>query len=197
MKFSSIAQTSAIAVLLLSSTVEAIPFQLKGMTLGSTPEVACGSAPITDSRGDLIKKYKAEAPQLDEMGTKECGVEINTFGGSKTSSTAKLLFLDGKLILLKIELFNLALADFVEILKAMTADYGKPKRTISRPFVTDTWKADGATLLMERVGREWDDNHATIILRHDSAYSTYERRNKANLRILEALDRSAVKKDIR
>ncbi len=131
------------------------------------------------------------------MGTQECEVEINTFGGNKTSGPAKLKFLDGQLIILKIELSNLALSDFVEILKALTDDYGKAKRTISRPFVTDTWKAGGATLILERLGREWDDNDVTIILRQDSGYSVYERRNKLNSKILEMLDSSAVKKDIR
>ena len=197
MKFRSIATAIVAAAFAFHSATHAKTFQIKGLTLGATTQAACGTANVTDNYGDIIRKYKPQAPALVEMGTQECEVEINTFGGHKTTGPAKLLFLDRQLILVKIELSNMTLSDFVGILKALTEDYGKPKRTISRPFVTDSWRAPGATLVLERLGREWDDNDATVILRQDSGYSIFESRSKTNSRILEALDKSAIKRDIR
>jgi hypothetical protein len=110
---------------------------------------------------------------------------------------AKLLFLDGSLILIKLELIGLPLSNFVDIYKALIADYGKPRRSISRPFVNDAWKQHGETLILERLGREWDDNDVTVILRQDSGYRIYEARSKANSIKLESLDAKKTKKDIR
>jgi hypothetical protein len=92
---------------------------------------------------------------------------------------------------------GLPLANFVDIYKAFLADYGKAARVISRPFVTDTWKARGQTLVLERLGREWDDNDVTILLRQDEGYGIYEMRSSANSKILKTLDAKRTQKDIR
>lgn len=159
--------------------------------------MACGSSKVTDSFGELIKKHKADAPSLIDMGTTECEVEYASFGGNKLSSPAKLLFLNDSLILIKLELSSLTLSNFVDIYKALIEDYGKPKRSVSRPFVTDTWKQRGETLVLERLGREWDDNDVTVILRQDSGYRAYETRSKANAIELEKLDGRKTRSDIR
>ena len=95
------------------------------------------------------------------------------------------------------ELNGLSLSNFVDIYKALLGDYGKATRVISRPFVTDTWKVRGQTLLLERLGREWDDNDVTIILRQDEGYRIYVSRSTANSEILKALDAKRIQKNIR
>lgn len=179
------------------SNAQTKQFQLKGLVLGATPATACGGAPITDVYGEILNKYKARAPQLVDMGTRECEPEIDSFGGQQLAGPAKLLFLDGKLIFVKIEITGLSLSNFLAILRGLTDEYGKSKRSISRPFVTDSWKAFGATLTLERLGREWDDNDAAITLKQDAAFAIYEHRNRTNKKILEALDQSATKRDMR
>lgn len=191
----------AIGVALLAwtstSNAQTKQFQLKGLVLGASPANACGSAPVTDDFGEIIRKYKSQAPHLVDMGTQECEPEIGSFGGQQAAGPAKLLFLDGKLMLVKIELANISLSNFVSILRGLTDEYGKPSRKIARPFVTDSWKATGATLTIERLGREWDDNNVTILLKNDAAFAIYESRSETNRKILGALDQSAVKRDMR
>lgn len=183
--------------LLTGLPAQAQTFQLKGVTIGSTSAIACGTSKITDAMGDIIRASQSEAPSLVDMRTTECEVDFGTFGGNKLSIPAKLLFLDGRLILLKIELTGLPLANFVDIYKALLADYGKAARAISRPFVADTWKARGQTLVLERLGREWDDNDVTIILKGDEGYGVYEARSSANSKILKALNAKRTRNDIR
>lgn len=197
MKKKSILRLCTTAWFFACVTVHAASFQLKGVTLGSSPAVACGSSKVTDNFGVLFRKHKADAPSLIEMGTTECEVEYASFGGNKLAGPAKLLFLDDSLILIKLELSSLPLASVVDIRKALLGDYQKPKRSVSRPFVTDTWRQHGETLIFERLGREWDDNDVTIILRQDSGYRTYEIRSKANSLELEKLEGRKTKKDIR
>ncbi len=183
--------------LILSKVAAAADFQLKGVSLGVSATAACGSSKITDNFGDIVRKYKADTPSLIDMGTKECEVEYESFGGNRLTEPARLLFLNDSLILFKLELAGLPLSNFVDIYKALVEEYGKPQRTKSDPFVTDTWKRKGATLVLERLGGSWDDNDVKIILRHDAGYRTYQSRLKTNSTVLEKLDAAKTKKDMR
>lgn len=184
-------------LLLLFDIAQAATFQLKGVSLGAPASVACGTSKVTDNLGEIIRKNKAEVPSLVDMETNECEVEHTTFGGNRVASPAKLLFFNDALIVFKIELDKLPLSNFVDIYNAFVEDYGKPQRSISRPFVTDTWKRGGETLILERLGREWDDNDVTIILRKDAEYRIFEARMKANSIELKKLDAKKTKKEIR
>ena len=187
----------ALALATSCPSAYAVSFQLKGITLGARAASACGQAPISDSLGELVRQSRAEAPDLVDMGTTECEVEFASFGGSSLAAPAKLLFLNDELILIKFELKSLSLSSFVDILTALQTEYGKSKRVISRPFVTDTWKQQGQTLLLERTGREWDDNDAVIILRQDAGYRTYQQRSEKNRVIFERLAARQKRDDIR
>lgn len=197
MKKKTLFQLSATALLFTCLAAHAESFQIKGLSLGSSSAVACGSAEVTDSFGELVKENKADAPPLIKMGTNECEVEFPSFGGNKLTTPAKLLFLNDALILIKIEIPSIPLSNFVDIYKSMIEDYGKSKRSISRPFVTDTWKQRGQTLILERLGRDWDDNGVAVILRQDSGYRIYEARSKENLIKLKKLANKKTKEDIR
>ena len=197
MKNKSLLRLFTTAWLFACSTVYAANFQLKGIILGSSAAVVCGSSEVTDNFGEFIRKYKAEAPSLIDMGMTECELEYASFGGSKLAGPAKLFFLNDSLILIKLELSSLPLSNFVDIYKALQEDYGKSKRVVAKPFVTDTWRQNGQTLILERLGREWDDNDVTIILRQDSGYRSYEIRNKANALELKKLEGRKIKNDIR
>lgn len=188
-----------LALVLTSSCLNAhaANFQLKGITLGARAATACGKAPVTDRYGELVRQSRAQAPDLVEMGTTECEVEFASFGGNALASPARLLFLNDALILIKFELNGLSMTSFVDILKAFQTDYGNAKRVISRPFVTDTWKQHGQTLILERTGREWDDNDTVIILRQDAGFQIYQRRSDTNRRILERLEARQKRDDIR
>ena len=172
-------------------------FQVKGVALGASAATTCGNSKITDNFGDIIRKYKEDTQSLVDLGTTECEVKYVSFGGNRIDKPASLLFLNDALILFKLELVRLPLTNFVDIYKGLVEDYGKPQRSKSAPFVTDTWKRNGETLILERLGREWDDNDVTIILRQDSGYRTYQTRSKANLTVLEKLDAQNTKKDMR
>lgn len=172
-------------------------FQLKGLAIGMSAKEACGEAEITDKLGDLIRQYKAEAPSLQEMGTTECEVRYPSFGGSALAGPAKLLFMDDKLISVRLELEGLSLASFLDIYKALLKEYGKSKWVKSDPFVTDTWRRDGQTLLLERLGREWDDNDVLIIWRHEKSAQAYQTRYDANTAVLKRLDANRIRSDIR
>lgn len=196
MKFRKLTKIIVISALAFHLAAESKPFQLKGITLGTSPETSCGNATIFDSYGEMVQKYKHQAPQLLEMGTKECEVEIKTFGGIETTGPAKLLFLDGQLINMKFELSNVTDSNFASLLRVLDEEYGKPKRTVSRPFVTDTWKSRGSTLMVERLGRESGNNDAVIILRQDKGWAVFEQRGEKNSKAFRAMDKAAIKKDI-
>lgn len=184
-------------ILISSQVTAAADFQLKGVSLGTSATTVCGSSKITDNFDDIVRKYKADIPSLIDMDTKECEVEYESFGGNRLAEPARLLFLNDSLILFKLKLVGLPLSNFVDIYKALIEDYGKPQRAKSGRFVTDTWKRKGETLILERLGREWDDNDVTIILRQDTGYRTFQSRHKANSAVLERLDADKTKKDMR
>lgn len=187
----------ALALTGCSLNAQAANFQLKGMALGVRAATVCGNALITDRLGELVRQSRAQARDLVEMGTTECEVEFASFGGNALNLPARLLFLNDALILIKFELNGLSMSSFVDILKAFQTDYGSAKRVISRPFVTDIWKQRGQTLILERTGREWDDNDAVIILRQDAGYQVYQRRSDTNRRVLERLEARKKRDDIR
>lgn len=198
MNQSSFIRTLLIPLLFLYADMAgAANFQLKGASLGVSAASVCGISKITNNFNEIIKKYKTEPQSLVDMETTECEVDYASFGGSRLDKPANLLFLNDKLIVLKLELAGLPLSNFVDIYKALVEDYGKSQRSKSAPFVTDTWKRNGETLTLERLGREWDDNDVSIILRQDSGYRTYQTRYKANAAALEKLDAQKTKKDMR
>lgn len=192
-----IATALFLCLLLGACGARASSFQLKSLSIGATAASACGTSVVTDHFGDIVTKYKADVPTLVDLHTTECEVDFQSFGGSSLARPAQLLFLDGSLILVKLELVSLPLTNFVDILRTLTADYGKAVRLKSPPFVTDTWRRNGQTLVLERLGREWDDNDVTVILRQDSGYRTYEARFKANSDALKKLSAKKIKDDIR
>jgi hypothetical protein len=187
----------AVLALALAVSAHSAEFQLKGLSLGSAAATACGSSEVTSNFDDIIKSSKPDAPALVEMGTTECKVDFATFGGSKLDGPANLLFVNDSLILIKLQLASLPLADFVDIYKALSDDYGKSKRTTSRPFVTDTWKQHGSTLILERAVKAWDDNDVLIVLRDDASYATYDAQFKANALQLKNLALRQKKQDMR
>ena len=189
---------SLISVLFtLSGEAAAANFQIKGWSMGMPAVEACGAATITDNFGDIVRRYKGEVPELRDMGTTECEVPVASFGGSEVSSPAELLFVKNALVLVKLKLKALPLSNFVDIYKAFNADYGKAKRVTNRPFVTDTWTKSGESLVLERLGHEWDNNDVTVILKQDAGYRNFEAMHKANAAILRKLGTENVKQDIR
>ncbi len=172
-------------------------FQIKGVSLGVPATSACRGSKITDNLGDIIRENKAAAPSLIEMGTTECEMRYPSFGGNRLTEPVKLLFLNDSLILFKLELGGLPLSNFVDIFKAFVRDYGQPNRKKSGPFVTDTWKQNGETLILERLGRQWDDNDVTIILRNETAYLTFQSRFDTNSALLNNLKANKTRNDMR
>ncbi len=123
-------------------------------------------------------------------------MEIDSFGGFTTLAPAHLLFAGEKLIVLKIEVESATLSDAADIVKAMQAEFGKPKLSRSKPFTTHTWKRGSATLLLERTSRSWDDNDLTVIMRDESAFKSFQSAIDHNSKEIEKLDDKATRRSI-
>lgn len=191
-------QASLITLLLLLAEPSfAERFQLKGLSLGVSSITACGDSEVTSKLDDIIKTYKSQVPSLIEMGATECEVKTSSFGGNDVTEPTHLLFQDGALILLKLEINQIPVTNVLPIYESFVRDYGKPKRVTSRPFVTYTWKKDGETLILENLGRQWDDNDLTIILRNEKAYKSYQGRADKNSALLKKLNADKARDDIR
>lgn len=180
----------------LSSHAFGADFQLKGATLGMGPEAACKGAPVSDGFGDLIRKYKAQAPALRDMGTSECNPEIDSFGGVAPSGPAHLQFMGGRLILMKIELESISAEQGASIITALRQQHGAPKLTKSAPFTTHSWKKGQAVLFVEHSSRSWDDIDMLVMLRDETAYAEFDKRTEYNRRQLRKLDEEATRQDI-
>lgn len=188
----------AAGLALSSGTAEASGgFQLKGVSIGMSPRQACGSASVTDKLGDIVRMYKAEAPDLVEMGTAECDVSFPSFGGVPLVTPVKLLFKGDALIQAKIEFEGLSMDSLAGVRTALISQYGNPKSRRSPPFATDVWSASGQTLQLERFGRSWDDNDVTIILRDDIGFKRYMEKHQINSMILKRLGADRARRDTR
>lgn len=187
----------AASILLTAAPVFAAGFQLKGVRIGSSIEDACGHSKVTDKFGDIIRENKESAPLLVDMRTVECNVQYKSFASIPLDKPALLMFLNDELILFKIEINGLSLENAVSIYRALVNEYGKPSRVKSGQFVTDTWKRNGQTLEFENLGRSWDNNDVTVILRDEKGFRTFQSRHKTNSAILHKMSSRNASKDTR
>lgn len=134
-------------------------------------------------------------PKLVEMKDKQCEIKQASFAGVTVNTPARLLFIDDKLVYLKLEISDeLPLEDYVTILKAISNEYGKPHRKKYYHINTDEWKLNGDTLLLEAVRHSWDKNEVAVTLQNDFNFSTYNKRFNLNK---EIMDNSKVINDVR
>lgn len=108
-----------------------------------------------------------------------------------------MLFMDGGLILMKIELTSLSMSEAADIVMALKQDYGKERITKSSPFTTHTWRKGSKVLLVEHSSSSGDDYDMTVIMRDEAAYKVFQQRSDHNRLIFRALDQKATKNDMR
>lgn len=173
------------------------PFQIKGLTLGMPVNSACGSSSVTDTLGDIVREHMASEESLLLVKTSECKIDLGSFGRLPIAGLANLLFLDGRLILLKFDINNISTADAANLLRSLHEEYGKPRRVVDRPFVTDTWRQNSQSLSFERSPGEGDDNDMILILKDDAGMKIYEGQSRKVKRELDRQIGNSRRNDMR
>jgi hypothetical protein len=187
----------ALFLLVGLSFANAAGFQLKGVSLGMPAAQACGTAEVSSRLHELIQESTESIQLPSDIKVTECEVTFPSFGGVIPDQPAKLLFLNDELIVFKLELSGLTVSMMGDIRVALIDAYRKPKRTKSTPFITDTWKRNGETLLIEFTEPKLEGNDFLILLRHDAGYRKYQAGMKAITAQLEKQKAQTVKRDIR
>lgn len=154
--------------------VFASDFQIKGLALGMSSSESCKDSPVTDTLGDIVRQFMPSQPSLLNFQTSQCKVDLGTFGGQKLNGSAHLAFLKDELTVVKFELEAVSNTSAANMLRILIEDYGKSRRVIDRPFVTDSWTKAGQTFAFEISPDGAESSDITIVLRHEGRYKVYD-----------------------
>lgn len=171
-------------------------FLIKGVRVGDTPESACGTSPITDRAAELAESMREFGTHLKPASTNECEGAITSFAGMKLKEPSHMLFLDRRLIAIKIQAHPMEMTRLDNVLSTMRSEFGKPTIKSDHGLITFTWRRWGQTLIVERESESWDENHVTVILREDKGFSRFMKRNTENSQLIDATVRQEVRNDV-
>lgn len=172
----------------------AAEFQIKGVSLGMSPQQACKGEPVTTEISDIVRDNLTHAPKLRTMRTHECMLPIENFGGYPALEPATLIFMDGRLVTMKIEMASVAMDAVANLVSALTDEYGRPQISRSNPFTTHRWRKGPSMLEFERTSRTWDDNDLVVILRDEPRFKIFQADMDHNQRELAAAAKKAHRK---
>ncbi len=107
-----------------------------------------------------------------------------------------MLFLDGRLILLKLEVGAMTMQELADAVDALTTEYGKPKIQAKKNEGTLTWRKGNSTLFIERHSTDWDSNHLTLFLTDEPGVKEFRTRHQEALRELHEYSKRSTHKQI-
>lgn len=180
-----------LVLLILPSQVFAADFQLKGRTLGSDEQSACGNAAVSRHQETLVA-----AGVIDiEFPVSDCELKFDTVAGIAPSEPARLLFWKGRLIRMIVKFKELELEDFAALHGAFKDLYSQPSTKSNPPFRTATWRSGMHALELERT--EDFPTNVGAYLTDITGWNEYQRAlTKANKEIKE-LDRRRRSNDVK
>lgn len=179
------------AAALFSSMAVAVDFQLKGRTLSSDENSACGSATVTRDQ-EILNATGVNNIDFPSTG---CQLIFDTVAGLKPSGPARLLFWKGRLIRMIVEFERLDLKDAAALRVAFMDLYGKPSTKRDPPFRTDTWRAGAQTLQLE-----WTDGFPTNVgayLTDLNGWADYQKVGARANKAIKELDKKERSNDLR
>jgi len=183
------------ALIIVSTTAfaDSQPLQIKGRAIGQNSTEACAGSPIETPIDDLIAPLIKKHPALKLSNSSSCDVLVPTFAGRVVSGTTQLLFVNDKLIQVKLELEPMSWGDSVDFFNVMKAVYGKTNRPALdafKIFYTVTWKQQGQELELS-----WPDSTKSaiykieVVLSDPKAKKDFLKTVDDNRRLLEASER--------
>lgn len=176
-----------------SGGASASDLAIKGVKPGDSIASTCGPIEPVDASGASIKDEVAAFKVYD---IKRCSGSISTYAGTSLSEPSDMLFMDGKLIAVRLDLAPVDMGQLANIIGATQGLFWKVKPVTRNGVTTYLWTKNGDELVVERVSPSWDDNRLTIHLRNKKNFSLYLRRHDENARAIKAAEIDRAKQDL-
>ncbi len=168
----------------------AADFQVKGRKIGDSEKAACGSSVIKDSRGQL----KTLGVPHVYYPVSTCEVVVESLAGVIPMSAARLLFWEGRLIRLVIEMPPLDLEEAFKFHKAWSDLHGKPSVKKSYHFASNTWISGKTSLALHfAVGLP---SQIDVFLTDEVGWGAFERARERAEKALDLMDKKKRNADI-
>lgn len=185
-----------VALAITSASFGDAEFQIKGLQLGKSQAQSCAGAEVTTELDSIIDSSSRIIQGLTKIGASECKVKADTFGGLKVEDDVLALFLEGKLIQVKLDTAPVVWTEYAVIFQPLTDLYGKPKIEKDSGFTTHIWKQGAKTLSVSRFDQKSGIESLEIVLRDEVGFKEYEKRVEKNTIIFNEAGSDARRSDI-
>ena len=144
-------------------------FELKGRSLGQSPELACQGSPLTDHQELVIS---AGIPGMDYPAA-SCEVQVLSVADVVVQKPAHLLFWKGQLTRIVIRFGVIDLEPLAQLRGTLVQGFGKSVVRTSKPFRSEVWSRGLEQLQLERT--EGMPSDVDLFLTHTSRMSEYKK----------------------
>lgn len=166
-------------------------FELKGRSLGQSPDVACQGAAVTERSETL----SAAGMRDIQFPAAICDVYIESVATVSVPEYARLLFWRGQLTRVVIRFGTVDLEPHAAIRSALVDAYGKPTVRRTKPFRTDTWKKGLEQLELWQTDRFPSD--VELFLTHIDRWREYEQASTRVDAMIEKLLKDIRQRDLK